>query len=249
MSTAAVKRDGAIGHMRNLWRRFLRVWDSMAIYMPLVMMGVLALGTYWLVRNTPIFSTPEVAKEASHDVDYFMRKFTVKTFDEGGQLKSEIYGAEARHFADTDILEIDQVRIRSIGVEKRITTATANRAYTNGDGSEVQLTGNAVVVREASQDASGKETPRMEFRGEFLHAFLNEERVKSHKPVLLIRGTDQFTGDTFAYDNLDQVADLKGRVHGILVPRSAASAAGAGTLPVLTPAAPARPASNAPSPR
>jgi lipopolysaccharide export system protein LptC len=66
---------------------------------------------------------------------------------------------------------------------------------------------------------------------------------------LLIRGTDQFTGDTFAYDNLDQVADLKGRVHGILVPRSAASAAGAGTLPVLTPAAPARAASNAPSPR
>ena len=80
----------------------------------------------------------------------------------------------------------------------------------------------------------------MEFRGEFLHAFLNDERVKSHKPVLLIRGTDQFVGDTFAYDNLDQVADLKGRVHGILIPRSAASAASAAGLPTLTlPAAPA----------
>jgi lipopolysaccharide export system protein LptC len=95
----------AFGQLKSTWRRFLRVWDSMAIYMPLLMMGALALGTYWLVRNTPIFSTPEAAKEASHDIDYFMRKFTVKTFDEGGKLKSEIYGIEARHFPDTDILE------------------------------------------------------------------------------------------------------------------------------------------------
>jgi lipopolysaccharide export system protein LptC len=225
-------RGGALRPLKRAWRSLLRVWDSMAIYMPLLMMGALALGTYWLVRNTPIFNTPEAVREASHDIDYFMRKFTVKTFDEGGQLKSEIYGIEARHFPDTDILEIDQARIRSISPDGRITVATANRAYSNGDGSEVQLT--------------GKETPRMEFRGEFLHAFLNDERVKSHKPVLLIRGTDQFVGDTFAYDNLDQVADLKGRVHGILVPRSAASAAGLPTLtlpePPPAPASPARPA-------
>ena len=245
--TTAVQgsRAGRGGPVRRAWRGFLGVWDSMAIYMPLLMMGALALGTYWLVRNTPIFSTPEAAREASHDIDYFMRKFTVKTFDENGQLKSEIYGIEARHFPDTDILEIDQARIRSIRPDGRITTATANRAYSNGDGSEVQLTGNARVIRDASIDATGKETPRMEFRGEFLHAFLNDERVKSHKPVLLIRGTDQFVGDTFAYDNLDQVADLKGRVHGILVPRSAASAPGLPTLTLPAAPAPAAPATRA----
>ena len=250
LQNGASGNSGATRQLKNAWRRFLRVWDSMAIYMPLLMMGALALGTYWLVRNTPIFGAPEVAKEASHEVDYFMRKFTVKTFDEGGQLKSEIYGIEARHFPDTDVLEIDQARIRSISVEGRVTNATANRAYSNGDGSEVQLVGNAVVIREASKDADGKETPRMEFRGEFLHAFLNEDRVKSHKPVLLIRGTDQFVGDTFDYDNLDRVADLKGRVRGILVPRSAASAAG---LPTLTvPAEPndaAKPAGGEPAVR
>ena len=103
--------------------------------------------------------------------------------------------------------------------------ATGNRAYTNGDASEVQLTGNARVLREAWRDASGKEFPRLEFRGEFLHAFLNEDRVTSHKPVVLTRGLDQFTGDTFDYDNLGQVANLKGRVRGVLVPRAAPSAA------------------------
>ena len=200
------------------------------MYMPLLMMGALALGTYWLVRNTPIFSSTEVVKEVSHEVDYFMQNFTIKTFDEGGNLKSEIAGTQARHFADTDILEIDQARILSINVNGQLTTATANRAYSNGDGSEVQLTGNARVIRDASRDAQGKEAPRLEFRGEFLHAFLNEERVQSHKPVLLIRGADQFTGNVFSYNNLDQVAVLTGRVRGVLMPKPLTRSPAASTL-------------------
>lgn len=203
----------------SAWRTILRQWDRIAIYMPLLTMAVLALGTYWLVRNTPTFMSQPPAAEVGHEIDYFLHKFTVKSFDENGKLKSEIQGIEARHFQDTDILEIDQARIRSISPDGQLTTATAIRAYSNGDGSEVQLTGNARVIREATTDASGKENPRLEFQGEFLHAFLNEERVTSHKPVLLIRGNDQFTGDTFSYNNLDQVALLNGRVKGVLMPK------------------------------
>lgn len=220
------------------WRRLLFAWDRAAIYTPLLMMGGLALGTYWLVRNTPVFSTPEAARAVNHDVDYFMTKFTVKTFDETGRLKSEVYGDAGRHYPDTDILEIDQARLRSINEQGHLTTATAKRAYANGDGSEVQLVGNALVVREPVKAANGQITPRMEFRGEFLHAFLNEERVTSNKPVVLTRGNDQFTGDNFSFNNLDQVADLKGRVRGVLMPRPRNGAAPA--APVLLPSPPAR---------
>ncbi len=220
-----VRLRGALQPPKTAWRTVLGLWDRMAIYMPLLMMGALALGTYWLVRNTPIFAPAEVVREVRHEVDYFMRQFTVKNFDDAGLLKSEINGTEARHYPDTDILEIDQARIRSIGLGGRVTIATGNRAYVNSDGSEVQLTGNAHVIREASVDAAGRQLPRLEFRGEFLHAFLNDERVKSHKPVTLIRGSDQFTGDTFAYDHLDGVADLQGRVRGVLMPNTGRSAA------------------------
>lgn len=208
----------------GLWAYTRKLWDRTAIYMPVLAMGLLALGTYWLVRNTPLFTAPPAAAPISHEVDYFMHQFTVKTFDENGKLKSEISGIEARHFPDTDILEIDQARIRSVAPDGQITTATAIRAYTNGDGSEVQLAGNALVVREASQTALGKANPRLEFRGEFLHAFLNEERVTSHKPVVLVRGADQFTGDTFSYSSLDQVALLNGRVKGVLMPKQSVGA-------------------------
>jgi lipopolysaccharide export system protein LptC len=201
------------------------LWEPLSLYLPLVMMGFLAVGTYWLVRNTPAAYEAEAARPVSHEVDYFMRKATVKTFDETGRLKTEIFGTEARHFADTETLEIDQARMRSTGPDGRLTTATANQALSNDAGTEVQLIGNAVVVREPIQNPDGSWLPRLEFTGEFLHVFMNEERVKSHLPVVLRRGSDEFSGDTFAYDNLDQVADLKGRVKGVLVPRAKAGSA------------------------
>ncbi len=197
--------------------RLLRAgWDRISMYLPILLMGVLALGTYWLVRSTPVFLPPEADRPVTHDPDYFMKKFSVKTFDGRGRLKSEVSGADARHYPDTDTLEIDGVRIRSFNEQARLTTATANRAVTNADGSEVQLFGNALVVREA---VTGKAAaPRMEFRGEFLHAFLNKEQVRSNKPVQLTRGQDRFTADSMDFDNVDQVLQLQGRVKGILVP-------------------------------
>lgn len=212
-------RRPALQRLRAGLQVFWLLWDRMAMYMPLLLMAALALGTYWLVRTTPSFNAPQEARPVSHEVDYFMHNFTVKSFDEAGKLKSEIYGSEARHFSDTDVLEIDQVRIRSINAQGLVTTATANRAYANSDGSEVQLSGNARVIREARRNPAGKEAPRLEFRGEFLHVFLNEERLQSHLPVTLTRGASQFSGNTFSYNNLDQVAILTGRVRGVLMPK------------------------------
>jgi lipopolysaccharide export system protein LptC len=204
---------------------FAGLWERLSLYLPLVMMGLLAVGTYWLVRNTPASYQAEAVRSVNHEMDYFMRRATVKTFDDSGRLKTELFGTEARHFQDTETLEIDQARMRSTSPEGRLTIATANRALSNDAGSEVQLMGNASVVREPMQNPDGSWLPRLEYTGEFLHVFMNEDRVKSHLPVVLKRGSDVFSGDTFAYDNLDQVADLKGRVKGFLVPRATAGSA------------------------
>jgi lipopolysaccharide export system protein LptC len=204
--------------MTGILRTF---WDRLSIYLPVILMGLFALGTWWLVRSAPEFLAPDAPRALRHEPDYFMRKFSLKTFDAAGRLKSEVFGAEAHHFPDTDTLEIDQVRIRSFDDSGRLTVATASRALSNADGSEVQLLGNAQVVREATPSASGVALPRLEFRGEFLHAFVKAERITSHKPVTLLRGTDQFTAQSMDYDHRTQVLDLRGQVRGVLLPRSA----------------------------
>lgn len=197
------------------WRLAL---DRMSLYLPIILTGVLALGTYWLVRNAPRLAEPMVAKAPTHEPDFFMRDFTVKNFLPSGELRSELSGKEGRHYPDTDTLEVDQVRLRSVSPEGLVTHATADRGLSNGDGSEIQLFGNAVVVRDASTQPNGRATPRLEFRGEFLHAFVDTERVRSHLPVTLTRGEDRFTADSMDYDNLDGVANLRGRVRGLIAP-------------------------------
>lgn len=195
-----------------------RGWEGMSIYLPVILMGLLALGTWWLVRNAPPPQTPQVEAAPRHEPDYFMVNFSVKNFDATGRLQSEVQGNLARHYPDTDTLEIDKARMRSLAPDGRLTRATANRALSNSDNSEIQLFGNAVVTREAMLSATGVAQPRLEFRGEFLHAWPQTERVSSNQPVTLTRGSDRFTADAMDYDNLEQVLQMRGRVHGVIMP-------------------------------
>ncbi len=196
--------------------RFSRVLDRVSIYLPVILMGLLALGTYWLLRSTPMPGLPQPDKPVVHDTDYFMRKFSLKTFGPDGRLRTELQGQEIRHFPDTDTLEIDQVYLRSYDDEGRLTIATGDRGLSNGDGSEVQLIGNAVVVREATVGPDGKVDPKMELRSDFLYAIMNTEHIKTHKPVRIQRGDDHFTGDSMDYDNINRLMLLQGRVTGVL---------------------------------
>nr|WP_295772923.1 LPS export ABC transporter periplasmic protein LptC [Rhodoferax sp.] len=193
-------------------------WDRSLLYFPLISMGLLALGTYWLVRSTPQVGGPTAQRVVQHEPDYFMQNFSVRTFDATGRVRTEVQGAKARHYPDTQWLEIDNIRVRSFDEQGRLTTATAQHGLTNEDSSEVQLAGHAVVLREADTSKPGKTTPRMEYRGEFLHAFMNTERVRSHKPVEFLRGQDRFSADSLDFDNVEQILQLNGRVRATLTP-------------------------------
>ena len=205
--------------MISTWLLIRRLADQVAIYLPVLLMGALALGSYWLVRNAPVTQVTATDRPANHEADYFLRKFSIKTFTPQGNLKNELFGGQAKHFADTDTIEVDNVRIHNYNESGRLTTVTsANRAISNGDNSEVQLYGKAISVREAALDASGVMQPKIEFRGEFLHTFVNEERLKSHLPIVIRRGNSEFTAENLDYSNLDRVINLQGRVKAVLQP-------------------------------
>lgn len=205
--------------MSAAWQLIRRYADHVAVYLPVLLMGALALGSYWLVRNAPSTSLSAAERPLNHEADYFLRDFSVKTFTPEGKLKNELFGTLARHFPDTDTIEIDHVRIHNFNEQGRMTTVTsANHAISNGDNSEVQLYGNARSVRESIVDAKGVLQPSLEFKGEFLHTFVNEERLRSHLPVTIRRGNSEMSADSLDYDNVSRVASLQGRVTAVLPP-------------------------------
>jgi lipopolysaccharide export system protein LptC len=207
---------------RSLWMRLRHTWDRLAVYFPIFLMGLMAMSTYWLVRNTPLMGEVELEAAPRHVPDYFMRDFSVRVFGADGKLKSEILGAEGRHYPDTDTLEIDHPHIRAFASDGRTTLSQAERGVINADGSEAQLFKKAQVIREALQTPQGVTLPRTELRSDFLHVFANTENVRSHLPVEMLRGNgDRFTADGLVYYNLNRVLELKGRVRGTLAPHSA----------------------------
>jgi lipopolysaccharide export system protein LptC len=198
----------------------MRLLDLVSAYLPLVMMALLASATWWLVRNAPSVDTPVATAPARHEADYVMTRFVVQRFDAAGSLRTQIEGERLRHFPDDDTLEVDNARIRAIGSDGAVTLATARRALANGDGSELQLIGDAHVVR----PGDGKAEP-VEFRSEFLQAFRNVERVRSHLPVVVTQGRSVVRAGGMEYDNLSRVVDLKGRTSATFVSPPARRAA------------------------
>lgn len=204
---------------RSQWMRLGR--DQLSTWLPALLMALFALGTWWLVRNAPRMAEPQAQQPLTNDPDYYMQQFSVRSFGPDGRLRNELTGAQAQHFPLTDIVQVQQPRLRTFDEQGNLLTANAQRGEATGDGAELKLFGNARIVREAFTAPDGNAQPRLSFRGEFLHAFVDEERVLSDQPVELMRGQDMFTGDRLEYDKTSGIAQLQGRVRGIIQPAAA----------------------------
>jgi len=207
-----------VSHILRLWgERFL-------LYLPLLIMGTLALVTYWLVRTAPAAEPGRVPQQPRHEPDYFFEGVAVKTYDAAGRLRSEVRGTKARHYPDTPWLEIDAIEVRSTDDKDQLTTASARQGLADPDASEVQLTGDAIVVRQSQGgSAADAANSRMEYRSQFLHVFTKSERIKSHKTVEIERGGSRFSADTLDYDNVEKLLLMQGRVRATLPPGPASA--------------------------
>lgn len=200
------------------WRA--RALDTLSAYLPVLVMGLMALGSWWLVKNTPLVEGPRPAVPPRHEADYTMQQFSVQRFTPEGPLRALIEGDVLRHFPDTDTLEIERPRVKAFAVDGGVTLATARRALSNADATEVQLLGDAQVTREPTATDVG-----LTFRGEFLHAFLKTERVRSHLPATVTHGATVIRADSFTYDNLDRTVSMKGGVRASFAAPGARAAA------------------------
>jgi lipopolysaccharide export system protein LptC len=190
----------------------LRLRATVSAYLPLLLMTLLALASWWLVKNSPRSPVFNEARVVSAAPDYTMTRFALERFDPAGRLKLRIEGEQMRHFPATDRIEIDGAVIRAIAPDGRVTLAHAMRAIGNADGSEVQLLGGAEVTSEREGDST------LVMRSEFLHAFFVAERVRSHLPVQVQMGATALNAAGLDYDHAAHRLELKGPLRAVMAP-------------------------------
>jgi lipopolysaccharide export system protein LptC len=148
-----------------------------------------------------------------------MSHFVLERFEPTGRLKLRIGGAQMRHFPDTDRIEIEAAKIEAFAPDGRVTLAHAQRALSNGDGSEVQLIGAAQV------DSLDRLGAPLHVSSEFLHIFTAQERLRTHLPVLVKRAGAELRAGALYYDHSLGRLELIGQQHAVFAPRVPAQAA------------------------
>lgn len=196
------------------WLRSAR--DRLTLYLPLMVMLVLALGSWWLVRSMPDLWRNTAPQAVRKDPDYHLRHFVVKVFDAQGRQVREVAGDEGRHYPDTDEMHIEQVMFKAHSESGQHLIATGHKGIATGDGERVTLLGDARAVREATDTL-----PRIELRGEKIVALIKAEKLLSSDPVHITRGADVFTANQMDFDTASGQYQLSGRVRGTLAPTKA----------------------------
>lgn len=195
---------------RTPWR--WRVREALMSYLPLLLMAALALGTWWLVKNSPKAPPTPVDRPRGHEPDYTMSNFSLERFDASGRLALRMQGSRMRHFPDSARIEIDGIRLLALAPDGRTTEAHARQAVARDDGSEVQLVGEAEV---RSLDARG--VPLV-VRSEYLQAFPSSGRLRTNRPVRVRHGGSDLRAAGLEYDRDRGVLELRGPMRIVLAP-------------------------------
>ncbi len=194
---------------------FRRALDRLALYLPAILMAVFALGSWWLVRSLPSFFNEAAPPSVRHEPDYFLKNFSVKSFDSHGRLMQELSGEFAQHFPDTDMLDILKVQMRGHSQEGQHVNAVADQALAKGDGTQVTFLGNVHISQPASTTPNGPRAAT-EMRSQEIKAFVKEERLVSEVPVEVRRGQDLFTAEKMQMNSKTGEYELSGRVRGLV---------------------------------
>jgi lipopolysaccharide export system protein LptC len=191
-----------------------RALDSLALYLPGLVMAIFALGSWWLVRSLPTLLNDAPTKAVRQEPDYYLNQFSVQSFNSSGRLIKEISGKRAQHFPDSDTLEISDVVLQGVNPNGKRFNARADRALAKGDGSEMTLMGDVLLTQHASSKNNGLSP--IELRSQKLNTMTKEERLFSNVPVEIRRGQDVFAANSMRLNSQTGEYELTGKVRGVI---------------------------------
>ena len=194
-----------------------RLLDRLLLSLPLVLVALLALGSYWMLRTAPAVDEVQLPRPPDHEPDYVLEKFSAQKFDADGRLTLFMQGESAQRLPDSPWVEVRKFSMRATDAKGHVKLASADLGLSAADSKEFELRGKARLVQEANP---GDDSPRLEITGEFLHIFSDPDRIVSDQPVQLLHGKQQFNADSMVYNGIERSLQLNGRVRAMLLSES-----------------------------
>lgn len=179
---------------------------------PLGLMLALALLTFYLERAV----REEEAQPARrrHDPDYIVSNFTTTSYNREGQPLSVLSADKMLHYPDDDSTELLAPRVEQTKPDEPRITVTAERGALSGNGEEIFLYDNVVLVREASG-----QQPAARMTTSFLHVVRERSLVRTDREVTLVEDRRSLTGRGMDYNSESRQFNLHADVVGRFDPK------------------------------
>ena len=193
--------------------------------LPLILMGILTLMTFWLVQKSNPAETPKLVPPRLHEPDYTIKNGALSALNEVGDTKYRILGKEVIHYDDDASIDIIAPRMRLFQVGKPPVTVKSDTGHLDGDLTVLDLNDHAQIARPA-QAATATEPAmfRLLAQSSFFKVLINDDIIETDKPITLEQGMsvmNSTNGGTF--NNVEQSMVLQGDVKGRIerLPRGA----------------------------
>ncbi|WP_062306475.1 LPS export ABC transporter periplasmic protein LptC [Polynucleobacter sinensis] len=193
----------------GLWRGLLRL-------MPLILMGILTLATFWLVKKNTPSEKSTIERIRLHEADYTITNGALSALNEAGFTKYRVLGKKVTHYDDDASIDIEAPRMRLFPPEKSPVTVKADTGHLDGDLTILDLFDNAEIFRPAqAATASESAKPRMLARSSYFKVLINDDVIETNKPITLEQGASIMrSSDGGKFNNIEQSMVLSGQVKG-----------------------------------
>jgi lipopolysaccharide export system protein LptC len=165
----------------------------------------LALLTFYLERT--VREDEGHPAQRRHDPDYIVSNFTTTTYDRDGAPLSVLSAARMVHYPDDDTTELTAPRVRQTKPSEPHFSVTADRGALSGDGGEVFLYDNVVLVREADE-----QRPQARLTTSFLHIVRDRSLVRTDREVTIVEDRRSISGRGMEYNSESRQFSLQADV-------------------------------------
>lgn len=176
-----------------------------SLWLPLVILLVLAALSFWIERSVKITANGSLASQT--EPEGIMENFDALRTDATGKPHYRLTARKLKHYSNSKRTELESPRFIQLDTQSGEITAAAQQATVSPDGSELDLLGEVEVLRaaQAGQSAMSLHTAR-------LIIFPERDMLHSPGPVDINDATLKLHAGAMDYNARQRVIKLTGRV-------------------------------------
>jgi lipopolysaccharide export system protein LptC len=206
--------NNALNYIQDL------LYELGARLIPLVVMGLLTLASFWFLKKNTTQDPPPPPRKITHEPDYVFSNAKLTVLNLDGTTKYRLIGKEFKHFEDDASIDVILPKLRLMNPKTPPLTVSANKGHITGNLDIIELFDNADINRPAEISPSGKIiNPFLHLQSNYLKFFINDDKMTTDLPIKIQKGDSIMTSSKGAdFDNINQSISMFGNVQGTIAP-------------------------------